>query len=328
MSTQPDCTAVNAHSVSGSSESTDCGRCHAPDYTEYCPSQPSPPAVGDIWAIQETPGTFVRIATGHENRKSSSTKRKGRPAVFLQPGPRRGRARKGVQGPQQTKCLICLLATFGHEADITKLSQILQFFSLPVYPHQALSAPDCSQTPPHVHTSPEWCEKNAWLIAYSFKSSATIDGRWENPSAQSGSSYRLGEKSLSALLDVCEQKRREWDQFIQQHPDVAKRWFQEYQEDNARIWEERSVRFSSKHRVPSCVGLIYAEPRCRGLVKHLPLADVAMLACGRHPPRYRPPLRSPRVLRYLVGTSYPIHLSAPPPKIPSLLPDQLLGRSR
>ncbi|OJT11020.1 hypothetical protein TRAPUB_12474 [Trametes pubescens] len=143
-------------------------------------------------------------------------------------------------------CRICLLATFGHEGDITKLSQILQFFSLPVYPHHALFK--CSRDPPHVHTSPEWCEHNTWLMAYIFNSRATISGRWENRGAPSDppSTYRVDsddteDSELCALIDACEQKLADWEKLLQQNPGLARKWFQEYQEDNARIGKERSA---------------------------------------------------------------------------------------
>lgn len=209
--------------------SEDCPRCHNPDNSEYRPPQSGQHAVGDICAIHETPTTPVHIATGHTppyRGPALATRGLGRPAVVLRSA---RKARRNAQRARQTECLLCLLATFGHEGDITKLSQILQFFSVPVYPHHMLS--ECSRLPPHVHTSPEWCEHNAWLFAFAFSSPAAISGRWENRGAPSRppSSYRLDENSHRALVDTCEQKRAEWEELIKQNPGLAEKWFQEYQ---------------------------------------------------------------------------------------------------
>ncbi|EIW54305.1 uncharacterized protein TRAVEDRAFT_74428 [Trametes versicolor FP-101664 SS1] len=243
--------AADSDAITGSDplapqfDSTDCPRCHAPNSNEYHPENTDERSAGDIWVIEETPTTVVRRAT-RPGRSLHRGPRKheggGRPAVIL-----KARARRPPNGAQRIRstamCSICLLATFGHEGDIAKLSRILQFFCLPVYPHHVLS--ECSRHPPHVHTSPEWCEHNAWLIAFAFDSSAAISGRWKNRGTQSRSpsqsSYRLDDEALGALLDVCEQKRAEWDALMGQDPGLAQKWFQEYQEDNARIGRERSA---------------------------------------------------------------------------------------
>ncbi len=211
---------------------SDCPRCHNPKHNEYHPRQPDQYAIGDICAIHETPNTPVHLVT-HHTPPRPSTGGHGRPAVVVNSSRKAGRD-SGTRRAQQTMCRICLLATFGHEGDITKLSQILQFFSLPVYPHHALFK--CSRDPPHVHTSPEWCEHNTWLMAYIFNSRATISGRWENRGAPSDppSTYRVDsddteDSELCALIDACEQKLADWEKLLQQNPGLAEKWFQEYQ---------------------------------------------------------------------------------------------------
>lgn len=206
-------------------DSTDCPRCHAPINNEYHrnPEHPDRPDVGDIWRLKETPATFAHLAT----RRPVSGRRKFRPAVILRPGARR--APGGAENILKTMCRIFLMGTFNRESDITKLSSLLGFFCLHVFPHQALS--NRLRHPPHVHTSPEWCRQNAWLIAYAFDSSAAIDGPWENRDAPSRpySSYQLDDESLGAVLEACEQKKAEWEQLIERDPELAKRFFLEYQ---------------------------------------------------------------------------------------------------
>ncbi|KAI0629494.1 hypothetical protein C8Q77DRAFT_1140664 [Trametes polyzona] len=243
------------------SPSTECSQCLDPDHDGYNPTndiqQP-----GDICAIHESPSAPVRLATDKTPYTGTPAPGQGpRPAVLLRPAPHIPRPCAAGR-TQSSKSRICLCATFNHEGEKEKLPRISQFFCLPISPHNELSAHQL--LPPHFHTRPEWPQRDTWLLAYSFESSGTITGRWQNkgppPPQHQPSSYRLDGDDLAALVDMCEKKREEWDLLVQEQPELAKEYYREYQRENKRVWKERQSRTTSATSSRITLSLVQNSP--------------------------------------------------------------------
>ncbi|KAH9889338.1 hypothetical protein C8Q73DRAFT_707197 [Cubamyces lactineus] len=117
-------------------------------------------------------------------------------------------------------CSICLMATFHRAGTLEALPEILQRYCVPVSPHD-LVLPDST----HIHITPEWYLRNAWVIAYQYKTSGRILGRWENRRSQRPreSSYMLDIRTQRQLEAICEQRIIQWEAICAQDPKVKKR---------------------------------------------------------------------------------------------------------
>ncbi|KAH9846488.1 hypothetical protein C2E23DRAFT_575167 [Lenzites betulinus] len=216
-------------------DSGDCTRCHIPNTDQYVPVENTSLLPGDICAIHETPFTFVRLAT---NGPAYNGKPDTHPAVIIHLGSRQRHLRPSAARKPWRKHTICLMDTFRDESDISRLPSILRLFCAPVSPHRQLHARLC--LPPHIHTSPEWCKPNAWLIAYPFSSNATIDERWmhRDPDNRRGP-FHVDDGQRASILDLSEQKRTEWEELLNRDPDAANQYYKEYKRAHHRINKER-----------------------------------------------------------------------------------------
>ncbi|KAI0819190.1 hypothetical protein BC628DRAFT_1423987 [Trametes gibbosa] len=221
----------------------DCERCHSPETEQYIPVNANRFFPGEICAIHESPFTFVHLATRETSYRGTPIEGQGaRPAVIVQPAARQPHLPPSAARNPRRKHQICLLATFGGEADVSRLCAILQFFCVPTYPHRQLHAR--LRLPTHVHTSPEWCGDNTWLIAYPFPTISEVPFRWSNrgPNNLRGSSFRLDDEQRVVLRDLSQQKRTEWEELLAHDPDVANRYYKEYKQAHNRTKKERSQR--------------------------------------------------------------------------------------
>ncbi|KAI1786335.1 hypothetical protein LXA43DRAFT_1034253 [Ganoderma leucocontextum] len=144
------------------------------------------------------------------NKSSSSLRPRGqdkggRPGVVL--SPRRIRPKKGTE--DRTRTYTMLLATYTDIRNFCDLPPVLQHFCVPVSPHCEI----CADVE-HLHTTPEWQKKNAWLIALPFSSPREVSGRWvwedENGKRQYECSFRVDTPVCTELLNIHNRKWKEW----------------------------------------------------------------------------------------------------------------------
>ncbi len=130
-------------------------------------------------------------ATKHEN---------GRPCIVMQhyrdPFTRR-MSRK-----------VCLVTTYSGR-HISTLPKICKEFSVPVYPHYAIT-PDSGDD--HVHSMPRWSRENAWIVAWIFTTSRPLIRalRARREAGQLGENIAFGETAMEYILETCENLREEW----------------------------------------------------------------------------------------------------------------------
>ncbi|KAI0774874.1 hypothetical protein BD413DRAFT_537293 [Trametes elegans] len=212
---------------------------------------------GNIHKITESPNTpmheilrIPRPSSRQSTRSASSTStvRTSGSVASTTKSDYQGRPRPCVIMPSDVgppsspkACEICLMATFSQTAALEELPEILQRFCIHISPHPSTNLAGT----PHVHTSPRWCKENAWLIAYRFVSKSTIMGRWQEFDA----TYKLDLEELAALVDVCQQKRKEWDELIQQDGSVLLRCRKQWIKSSKKAG--RKKKRDSESRLPS-----------------------------------------------------------------------------
>ncbi|KAI0774867.1 hypothetical protein BD413DRAFT_307411 [Trametes elegans] len=146
--------------------------------------------------------------------------------------------------PPPATATICLMATFYGAKSPTKLPQVLQHSCVPLSPHYLASHGQA-----HAHTSSEWSNDVTWIIAFRFRSSCPIQGRWEDRKSRDkpGASYKLSQHESDKLLNVCNQRRLQWDTLCLKDPKLphfALQKFKDFCADNI----ERKKRWESEHR--------------------------------------------------------------------------------
>ena len=226
--------------------SMSCVKCSSPCTDEFIPPHFNNAdysryyQIGDIWAIQE--GTHVPVyrildsgRTGYTG--SSYTATAG--FVSTPPDPA-GAGNSGAKGRYDPRpciimertlktspngCSICLMATFRRTGRLENLPEILQRFCIPVSPHD-LIGPNTT----HIHTTPEWYTRNAWVIAYKYDTFGRILGRWENRKSKrpKESSYMLDVRTHRQLEVICERRIIQWEAICAQDPNVKQRCYDQY----------------------------------------------------------------------------------------------------
>ncbi|KAH9846477.1 hypothetical protein C2E23DRAFT_574548 [Lenzites betulinus] len=228
-----------------------CARCRTPHHSQYCPLDPDRFASGDIWGISEATRVPIQLIL-YRNRPAAA--RNSREA---------GLSSKWSVAPKNTgsgkyweynarPCImmsagdpyssnghpICLLATFHGAAVLQDLPEVLRRFCVPISPH-----PLSAQDGVHLHITPEWLKADAWVIAWLYVTYSPLQGRWQNkaPGSSWNSSYKLDDEAFAKLLDLCRERRKQWEELCTQDKELRKRCVVEYKAMNARIKREAGL---------------------------------------------------------------------------------------
>ncbi|KAI0664047.1 hypothetical protein C8Q70DRAFT_215613 [Cubamyces menziesii] len=211
-----------------------CSPCEAglPD-KHRCAEEPTRYAVGEVFAIEEsvyTPiehlfsdpvsglkGANLNYSTASLNKlrtRARATNKTPRPCILSET------EYIGDEGREANgKHAIWLMATF-EGTPMHTLPPVYQFFCIAVHPTHPLCP---TQTPPiiplhdpevHIHSLPEWPSTNTssgdcsqWIIAWTFKTTRPLLGRWLTPEARKSSKGGDAEYSTDGADTVGEQRK-------------------------------------------------------------------------------------------------------------------------
>lgn len=179
---------------------------------------------GDIYGLKEsvyTPiydilrSTFAALGGENDGWKRNqqslddvtntlNVTRSGRPAIVMQD-----------DGDDPSGLMVCIATTYSGEK-ISNLPFIFQHFSLDMA--------SIGNVPPedHVHALPEWDRKNAYIIAWQFRSTAIREGIWTTHADGKEVNQVLGKDAMEFLHMECERKREEWKEMCKDPAMAAK----------------------------------------------------------------------------------------------------------
>ncbi|KAI0774870.1 hypothetical protein BD413DRAFT_307477 [Trametes elegans] len=180
------------------------------------------------WSATKSSISGRSVGSGKGSR-SDGPSRNPRPCVILQRSP--------IVAEQPRTLSICLMATFDGTVETKSLPTVLKHFAIPVHPH-----PQVRPGLAHAHVAPDWHKRDAWILAIRFKSSADLQGRWEDRRPRSrdmGGSYQLPSDELARLNILCNQRRSSWSVMCTSHPLLKANALNEWKNVCAEISQRR-----------------------------------------------------------------------------------------
>ncbi|KAM5537902.1 hypothetical protein V8D89_008378 [Ganoderma adspersum] len=130
--------------------------------------------------------------------------RGGRPAVIMKD-----------DDDNRPGLMVCVATTYDGE-DISKLPRIFQHFSIRIASHDNVPPED------HVHALPGWDRQNAYIIAWPFQSTATLESVWTTQANDETKKVRqvLGRDAMEFLVTECTKRKEKWEKMCED-PRVA-----------------------------------------------------------------------------------------------------------
>ena len=180
---------------------------------------------GDVYSLREsvyTPiydilrHTFTRLSSESDALKRAQQSfnevtripnaiRGGRPAVIME------------DDDDNTSGLMVCVATTFKGVDISTLPLIFRHFAIHLSPNGDISLDHSS----HIHALPEWDRQNAYIIAWQFRSTATLEGAWTTQAGEEPETRQvLGKGAIELLVTECN-KRKEKREKMCEDPKVA-----------------------------------------------------------------------------------------------------------
>ncbi|KAI8978348.1 hypothetical protein BD414DRAFT_580151 [Trametes punicea] len=264
-----------------------CSRCQEPCTDEYLPARDAKAYLpGEICAIKDSPDVPIYLLltggrpppTQSDNSRSvqfssvvsartaASGVRDGynpRPCIVLEPAPTMS----------HVGSLICLMATLVGRSQLDELCEILKLFCVHVSPHSPANLADHE----HIHTYPEWCKDNTWLIAFRYSSTVSIEGRWRNYRSQTQphSSFKLDATYMEELIRLCERRLEEWEKIVQDNPTARKAYLRDYRKHSKRAAKQKKKNLAARDS---------ARSSARASTVDLPITqDSGILCAGATP---------------------------------------------
>ena len=97
------------------------------------------------------------------------------------------------------------------------LPLIFRHFAIHLLPNGDIS-PD---HPSHIHALPEWDRQNAYIIAWQFRSTATLEGAWTTQAGEEPETRQvLGKAAIELLITECNKRKEKWEEMCED-PKVA-----------------------------------------------------------------------------------------------------------
>ena len=121
--------------------------------------------------------------------------RGGRPAVIMKD-----------DDDNRLGLMVCVATTY-KGVDISKLPRIFQHFSITLTPNDNIPLED------HVHALPGWDRQNAYIIAWPFQSTATLEDAWTAQADEESKtvSQVLGKGAMEFLVTECTKRKEQWE---------------------------------------------------------------------------------------------------------------------
>ncbi|KAI9067495.1 hypothetical protein FKP32DRAFT_1588601 [Trametes sanguinea] len=242
-----------------------CPRCLQPNLEEYRPLKGTISGPGDVCVLDDSPTVPIYRILGQPLGSRGNHSTPGplsgnsavsedqiyypRPGIIIDIGRTNGCFRYNV----------CLMGTFVGATDLDSLPRILQLFCVRVYTHPWTQPPLLDV--PHVHTTPEWplAEEGVhcqWLLAFCYDTSK-FKGRWQNRrSAAPRSSFFQMNEDLEKVVELCQKRMRDWEEFVQQDPEAVNGCFKEFKKAT-----KKSAREKQEKRRVSTSAEVHLRPK-------------------------------------------------------------------
>ncbi|KAI1790360.1 hypothetical protein LXA43DRAFT_891186 [Ganoderma leucocontextum] len=176
---------------------------------------------GDVYSLKEsvyTPiydilqQTFPNLGAAYARSQQSFNDITTTPDVIANPRPA---IIMLDQDDDRRGLMVCLATTYSGK-DLSELPRIFRHFSIPIAPHDH----SCPGHLDHLHSLPEWGKENAWIIAWSFPSTATRDRVWSKAVDGGRVPWVFGRDAMRFLRTECDRKLEEWKRMCED-PELA-----------------------------------------------------------------------------------------------------------